>query len=75
MKPTIRATLTQIGLHVAARRDHADPWITVELKPYRERSRFSAPNKKFTFIDPTQDREEYFEQLDARGIKYLRDDG
>ena len=67
----IKADCTQLGLSVEASRDGGKNWAFVQLHPYAERS---PPTVRAysRCIDPGKDRDEYFADLDKRGIQYKR---
>jgi hypothetical protein len=67
--PRIKATCTQLGLSIEASLD-GRRWQSIQLSLYRERSRPGFGKAVSTFIDPARDREEYFAQLAARGVKF-----
>jgi len=69
--PLIRADCTQMGLAVDASRDNGKTWVFVQLTPYKTRE---TPTVRAysTAIDPVRDREDYFAELDRRGIAYGR---
>ena len=67
--PKIKASCTQLGLSIEATLD-GEHWQNIQLPRYRERSRHIAAGRMSTFIDPARDREEYFEQLRARGVEF-----
>ncbi len=69
--PLIRADCTQLGLAVDASRDGGKTWQCVQLNRYTTRQ---SPTVRAysTCIDPSRDREDYFAELDRRGIAYKR---
>lgn len=61
-----------MGLFVEASRDGGKTWQTVQLTPYKVRETFTVQAYR-TAIDPSRDLAEYFATLDARGIRYKRE--
>jgi hypothetical protein len=66
----IRADCTQVGLLVEASQDEGKTWQCVQIARYQERSRPGFGNAQFIYINPSQDRADYFAELDKRGIAY-----
>jgi hypothetical protein len=66
----IRATHSELGLTIEAR--NGGDWQLVQLSKYKERDALPSVMAYRKCIDPLKDEQEYFAQLDARGIKYLR---
>jgi len=69
--PSVRAICNQVGLAIEASVDGGQTWIGVQIERYKVRS---SPTVRAysTCINPAQDAEDYFAELDRRGVKYNR---
>lgn len=70
--PLIRAECGQFGLSVDASRDNGKTWEYVQLDRYKTRTSFGV-HAYATCVDPERDRQDYFAELDARGVRYKRE--
>jgi hypothetical protein len=68
--PLVRAKINQVGLLIEVSID-GGPWHAVQLMKFKERRSVSVMQYS-TCVDPAKDREEYFADLDARGVVYKR---
>lgn len=67
----IKANINQIGVTVEARQNGGE-WVTVQVSRVKERQASPSVRQYSTCIDPALDVEEYFAELDSRGIQYKR---
>jgi len=67
----VSVSLNEVGMAVDARINGGD-WVGVQLTKYRVRAARPSVRQYSTYIDPASDQAEYFETLDARGVKYRR---
>lgn len=69
--PQIRVSHNQMGMQIDAKVSPDAKWQIVEIQRYRE-YRSTSVKQYSTCIDPKRQENEYFAELDERGIAYQR---